>query len=624
MIPSDWMDLPFGSLLLGSSLTLGAGWMLARFGPMATRQRAAELAVASTLAFAILAIVPLPRLSWSLPTSTIPSSRSTPTDATSTSTAIDRAGLDVSSTLERAPLTGTPIHAAIPDRPPAARPATRSPVESPAPVVAAPATATPDRGTVSPRDVAIKLWLVGAFLALIWLIVGVSRLIHIRVRSARAPSWVTDLVPGAADLDVRMLERGGRPFCFGLWRPVIVLPAALCVRDQADRTALVLRHELAHVHRRDAIGQAIFAVATPVLYFHPLFWLLVRRARFAAEVIADDAAARAASSTDYARCLLGLAEHRASRGATPFGAVAFLGSKPEFSRRIEMLLQARSPLPHRCTSRTRLTLAVASLAMVSLTAGSLGARPAADETAALRKQVEALQAENDVLRSKLDEVLDALRQREVAEAPPEQAADETADTREVTVRTGDTLTRIAARHLGAAGDWKTILRFNPNVDPSKLEVGQKLRLPAGPSPERVAAADLLVSERSALARDDVTTLGSAFELARELIEIRGDMEIADLHLSNLTELSRSGRVEVEKVGEMKIRRETLERKEQLIRRFLEGEVKRARLDLERSEEKLAWSMKLADQGYISETEVRADQAALEQARARFELLTDLL
>lgn len=63
------------------------------------------------------------------------------------------------------------------------------------------------------------------------------------------------------------------------------------------------------------------------------------------------------------------------------------------------------------------------------------------------------------------------------------------------VQKGDTLKAIARRELGSSERWKEIAELNPGVSPSKLSIGQVLRLPgAAHAPEThdapVAVADL--------------------------------------------------------------------------------------------------------------------------------------
>ena len=47
-----------------------------------------------------------------------------------------------------------------------------------------------------------------------------------------------------------------------------------------------------------------------------------------------------------------------------------------------------------------------------------------------------------------------------------------------TVRDGETMSSIAGQWFGDVGKWDLIAKANPLVDPSKLQIGQKLRLPA--------------------------------------------------------------------------------------------------------------------------------------------------
>jgi len=61
--------------------------------------------------------------------------------------------------------------------------------------------------------------------------------------------------------------------------------------------------------------------------------------------------------------------------------------------------------------------------------------------------------------------------------PPPGRANE-GDARVVRVRRGETLQKIALRELGAASRWRTLLDWNPGVDPKKLQPGTDLRIPA--------------------------------------------------------------------------------------------------------------------------------------------------
>jgi nucleoid-associated protein YgaU len=54
------------------------------------------------------------------------------------------------------------------------------------------------------------------------------------------------------------------------------------------------------------------------------------------------------------------------------------------------------------------------------------------------------------------------------------------------VQPGDSLARIAKTRLGAESRWQEIAALNPGVDPQALKVGQKLALPQGAAPAKLA------------------------------------------------------------------------------------------------------------------------------------------
>ena len=101
------------------------------------------------------------------------------------------------------------------------------------------------------------------------------------------------------------------PLVAGLRRPRIIVPAALAQAGQGDALDCVLRHERAHIARRDllvgALVQLVCIAAWPVL---PV-WIAARRMRALMEVACDERAVRDADGTGrrrYGEVLLALAE----------------------------------------------------------------------------------------------------------------------------------------------------------------------------------------------------------------------------------------------------------------------------------------------------------------------------
>ena len=97
------------------------------------------------------------------------------------------------------------------------------------------------------------------------------------------------------------------PMTWGAIRPVILVPAY--VEDWSDEQRdVVIRHERAHIERRDWLWQGFAQVMTAVFWFHPLVWLAAAQMRQEAEHAADDATlATGVQAPDYADRLMAVA-----------------------------------------------------------------------------------------------------------------------------------------------------------------------------------------------------------------------------------------------------------------------------------------------------------------------------
>jgi hypothetical protein len=137
----------------------------------------------------------------------------------------------------------------------------------------------------------------------------------------------------------------------------------------------VLLHELGHVVQRDAWGNLLFCLAFPLLYWHPLYWLLRSRARLAAELVADDWAAQHTGKEAYVEQLVALAGSLGSGSIRLLGATGVVSSPSQFYRRMEMLLKRETQLATTPSAAWRCTMLGSSAAIVVLAALLAGVRP---------------------------------------------------------------------------------------------------------------------------------------------------------------------------------------------------------------------------------------------------------
>jgi TonB family protein len=190
------------------------------------------------------------------------------------------------------------------------------------------------------------LWLTGVALVLIRFAAGVIRLAGLTWRSRAAGP-------------VRVSESIYTPLTWGAIRPVILLPAY--VEDwPAEQRDVVIRHECAHIERRDWLWQAFAHVMTAVFWFHPLVWLAAAQMRQEAEHAADDATlAAGVQAPEYADRLMAVA--RQLSGSSPDAAVAMV-RQPALTSRIAAILD---------TARTRTSASVGARIGVVLAAVAL-------------------------------------------------------------------------------------------------------------------------------------------------------------------------------------------------------------------------------------------------------------
>jgi TonB family protein len=73
----------------------------------------------------------------------------------------------------------------------------------------------------------------------------------------------------------------------------------------------LLRHEVAHIKRKDGLLGALQILAQAIYFFHPLVWILTRQADELREMACDDMAVDNSEVTPlvYSRCLVHVAEH---------------------------------------------------------------------------------------------------------------------------------------------------------------------------------------------------------------------------------------------------------------------------------------------------------------------------
>lgn len=108
---------------------------------------------------------------------------------------------------------------------------------------------------------------------------------------------------------VAYCNRVGVPALAGLWRPMILLPAALATGLTPEQLDLVVMHEMAHIRRWDNFWLVVQRTVESILFFHPAVWYVSRRMSIERELCCDEmVVGMAARRVDYAESLLRVVE----------------------------------------------------------------------------------------------------------------------------------------------------------------------------------------------------------------------------------------------------------------------------------------------------------------------------
>ena len=202
-------------------------------------------------------------------------------------------------------------------------------------------------------SILLAVWLAGAiFILARWSVRW--RRIH-EARQAAAPLPIAGPVP--------VLSSPGliEPGIFGVFRPVLLLPAGIAERLTPAQLHAILAHELCHVRRRDNLAAAIHMIVEAVFWFHPLVWWLGARMVEERERACDEEVLRQGAAPEvYAEGILNVCRHYLESPLVCASGVTGANLK----KRIEQILDAS--LSQRLTLARKLMLAAAGVAAIAV------------------------------------------------------------------------------------------------------------------------------------------------------------------------------------------------------------------------------------------------------------------
>ena len=208
-----------------------------------------------------------------------------------------------------------------------------------------------DSASMSKKEVAVLVWLLGASL-LAGLLVLRTALFHRSLANEGKPATKeVELLAGRIAKDLGMTYSGPiretslmtSPAVVGLFHPTLLLPAGIASRLTDDELQMVLRHELAHLKRGDLWMNFVATALQIVHWFNPLLWFTFACMRQDREMATDALAissSRSNSPFAYGQMLLKLAVHYPpSRGMALSAGI--LETHQNLKRRLEQIIEVR-------------------------------------------------------------------------------------------------------------------------------------------------------------------------------------------------------------------------------------------------------------------------------------------
>ncbi len=136
------------------------------------------------------------------------------------------------------------------------------------------------------------------------------------------------------------------PAVFGLFRQTICLPLRFTETLSEQELRWVIRHELAHIRRRDIPVVIIASVAGAFHWFNPMVWVIISRLRAAMEAAADRLALQSLSHSEvsaYGELLLRFAQVSVTAKKSPtLGLISFASGK-HLKQRVKSLMRDGKP-----------------------------------------------------------------------------------------------------------------------------------------------------------------------------------------------------------------------------------------------------------------------------------------
>jgi TonB family protein len=321
------------------------------------------------------------------------------------------------------------------------------PMASAMPVTAVAIVPAPTQSSRSFGEVLIVLLIGGVAVRAAWLAMGALAIRRLRRGAAPLapmPAGIREaqLRVGARG-DILVSDRATGPMTFGLFRPVVLLPADVGEMAPHIQEAIAY-HELIHVRRRDWINELFEEGVRTILWFHPAVWWLIGRIRLSREQVVDEAVIAFTQSRErYVDALLVVALRKSPMTLAP--APTFLRRSLLKARVVHIMQESTMTTYRLIASLTTSAVVVGLAAVFAVRSFPLQAQAAAPASVATGDPVQVVKGADHLMHGQLPEYPErAIKQQVEGEVVLDVALDDRGEVADARVLTGPDELRRAA------------------------------------------------------------------------------------------------------------------------------------------------------------------------------------
>ncbi|GAB2624176.1 M56 family metallopeptidase [Belliella aquatica] len=222
----------------------------------------------------------------------------------------------------------------------------------------------------------VNIWLIGAILFMIKFGGALAEIRNLSLKPKKTieGSWQTALIDFSQKLKVKQTVKlflskfVYSPVTYGVFKPVILIPAGLIFQLSPSQIEAIIAHELAHIKRYDYLVNLIQSAMEVIFFFHPAFWYINSIIKTEREHACDDAAIQVGiRARDLAEALVVIVNH--AKQSQPQLALAAAKSKTPTLDRIKRIMGFHTS--HKQTSTlTRFTMMLTLILSASLILGA--------------------------------------------------------------------------------------------------------------------------------------------------------------------------------------------------------------------------------------------------------------